>query len=99
MGRWKRLNGDGFDQIQRWLKLGATYLMRDGVDDVDARDRPVCGKVVLFEPLLEMGIMSKVRTTGLDLAKNVFQVHGPDAFGAAVFRKQLWRGSCHVIER
>ena len=36
--------------------------------------------------------MSEVRTIGLDLAKNVFQVHGADASGAAVFRKQLRRG-------
>lgn len=36
--------------------------------------------------------MSEVRTIGLDLAKNVFQVHGADASGAVVFRKQLRRG-------
>jgi transposase len=45
---------------------------------------------------------SKVCMIGLDLAKNVFQVHGPqvhgprvygaDASGSAVFRKQLRRG-------
>ena len=33
-----------------------------------------------------------VSTIGLDLAKNVFQVHGADAAGAVVFRKQLRRG-------
>ena len=36
--------------------------------------------------------MSEVLTIGLDLAKNVFQVHGADASGAVVFRKQLRRG-------
>ncbi|ARS66001.1 IS110 family transposase [Sinorhizobium meliloti] len=36
--------------------------------------------------------MSEVRTIGLDLAKQVFQVHGADASGSAVFRKQLRRG-------
>ena len=46
----------------------------------------------LFETLSEIGIMSEVRTIGLDLTKNVFQVHGADASGAAVFRKQLRRG-------
>jgi transposase len=35
---------------------------------------------------------SEVCTIGLDLAKNVFQVHGADASGNAVFRKQLRRG-------
>ena len=44
----------------------------------------------------------EVCTIGLDVAKNVFQVHGPqvhgrqvhgaDAAGSAVFRKQLRRG-------
>jgi transposase len=33
----------------------------------------------------------KVTTIGLDLAKNVFQVHASDAHGAAVLRKQLRR--------
>jgi transposase len=35
--------------------------------------------------------MSEVRTIGLDLAKSVFQVHGADASGHVVFRKQLRR--------
>ena len=36
--------------------------------------------------------MGQVSTTGLDLAKSIFQVHGADASGAVVFRKRL-RGS------
>jgi len=36
--------------------------------------------------------MSEITTIGLDLAKHVFQVHGIDAEGAAVVRKQLRRG-------
>src|ERR1700689_1385227 len=32
--------------------------------------------------------MSKVSTIGLDLAKNVFQVHGASASGPGVFRKK-----------
>jgi transposase len=35
--------------------------------------------------------MSKVSTIGLDLAKNVFQVHGASASGTVVFRKKLRR--------
>ena len=35
--------------------------------------------------------MSKIITVGLDLAKNVFQVHGADAAGGAVLRKKLRR--------
>jgi transposase len=33
----------------------------------------------------------KTTTIGLDLAKNVFQVHGVDAAGQAVIRKKLRR--------
>ena len=33
----------------------------------------------------------KIRTIGLDLAKNVFQVHGVDAAGQVVVRKALKR--------
>ena len=35
--------------------------------------------------------MEKITTIGLDLAKHVFQVHGVDASGATVLRKQLRR--------
>ena len=37
--------------------------------------------------------MMKISTIGLDLAKNVFQVHGIDASGAVVLKKQLRRGA------
>lgn len=33
----------------------------------------------------------KISTVGVDLAKNVFQVHGVDEHGKAVMRKQLRR--------
>ena len=35
--------------------------------------------------------MGEVSTIGLDLAKNVFQVHGANASGAVLFRKKLRR--------
>ena len=35
--------------------------------------------------------MAEITTVGLDLAKNVFQAHGADASGRAVFRKKLRR--------
>lgn len=35
--------------------------------------------------------MSEITTVGLDLAKNVFQVHGADGAGRAVVRKKLRR--------
>jgi len=39
--------------------------------------------------------MTEVITIGVDLAKNVFQVHGVDASGKTVIRRQLRRG--HVL--
>ena len=36
--------------------------------------------------------MSEITTVGLDLAKNVFQLHGADAVGKAVPRRKLRRG-------
>ena len=38
-----------------------------------------------------------VTTVGLDLAKNVFQVHGVDARGVAVLRRQLRRDQVAVF--
>src|SRR3954453_9908323 len=37
--------------------------------------------------------MTKISTIGLDLAKNVFQVHGVDEFGAVVVKRQLRRAA------
>lgn len=36
-------------------------------------------------------VISEIITVGLDLAKNVFQVHGADASGRAMLRKKLRR--------
>ena len=33
--------------------------------------------------------MGEISTIGLDIAKNVFQVHGADGSGAVMFRKRL----------
>lgn len=35
--------------------------------------------------------MHKTTTLGLDLAKNVFQVHGCDGVGIVLLHKKLWR--------
>jgi transposase len=37
--------------------------------------------------------MVEVSTIGLDIAKGVFQVHGVDAAGQVVLRRQLRRGT------
>jgi len=39
----------------------------------------------------------KITTVGIDLAKNVFQVHGIDAGGKAVLRKRLRRAQVAVF--
>ena len=36
--------------------------------------------------------MGEISVIGLDIAKNVFQVHGIDASGTVVLRRQLRRG-------
>ena len=41
--------------------------------------------------------MGEITTVGLDLAKHVFQVHGVDAEGATVLRKQLRRAQVLVF--
>jgi hypothetical protein len=40
------------------------------------------------------GSEMKVTTLGIDLAKSVFQLHGVDARGVVMLRKQLRRNRC-----
>ncbi len=44
--------------------------------------------------------MSEIITVGLDLAKNVFQVHGSDCGGRVVLRKKLRPepSSCNIVQ-
>src|SRR5260370_9936935 len=44
-----------------------------------------------IQPLLRGSVTMKITTTGIDLAKTMFQVHGVDERGKAVLRKQLKR--------
>jgi transposase len=41
--------------------------------------------------------MEKFTTVGLDLAKNVFQVHGVNETNGVVMRKRLRRGQVHAF--
>jgi transposase len=50
-----------------------------------------CQSVVL-SPLGREPPEMEITTIGLDIAKNVFQVHGIEASGRAVIRRQLRRG-------
>lgn len=53
-----------------------------------------CHSKFATNSLLEGSVTVNIRTIGLDLAKNVFQVHGVDAQGKVVLRKQ--RGLCVI---
>jgi transposase len=50
-----------------------------------------CAKVWLSQPLGKEPPTMKISTVGLDLAKNVFQVHGIDEGGTVVVRRALRR--------
>ena len=43
--------------------------------------------------------MPTIAIVGLDIAKNVFQVHGADADGAPVLRRQIRRGQVLSVFR
>jgi hypothetical protein len=43
------------------------------------------------------GITMKITIIGIDLAKNVFQIHGVDAHGKAVLKKQIKREEMAVF--
>ena len=58
-----------------------------------APSRHLCAKLVVVEDHQEREpSMSEITTIGLDLAKNIFQVHGVDATDRVVLRKRLRRG-------
>jgi transposase len=61
----------------------------DGVDG-PRRHRKLCQSGVVSNQAREPSVKN-ASTIGLDLAKNVFQVHGADETGAVVFRKKLRR--------
>ena len=52
----------------------------------------MCHKVLVRDESHEGAVHMQVTTIGIDLAKNVFQVHGVDANDKVVFNRPL-RGS------
>jgi hypothetical protein len=58
---------------------------------VDAPRRHLRAKVTASKPSLKEASVEQVTTIGLDIAKYVFQVHGADATGHALFRKRVAR--------
>src|ERR1700680_1658642 len=51
-----------------------------------------CHRVIVVTNHMRGAVHMQITTIGLDIAKNVFQVHGIDADEKVVFRKQLRRG-------
>jgi len=43
--------------------------------------------------------VKQISTIGLDLAKNVFQIHGADAEGAPIFNRKLRRAESCAFSR
>src|ERR1022692_103611 len=57
-----------------------------------------CQSGCVEQPLKRIGASTmKITTVGIDLAKNLFQVHGVDERGKAVLRKQLRRAQVAVF--
>src|ERR1700694_4449303 len=56
----------------------------------------MCQRVIVRDESHEGAIHMQISTIGIDIAKNVFQLHGVDAAGKPVLKKQLRRGQ--VIE-
>jgi hypothetical protein len=59
-------------------------------DGVDApTQRHLCARMVVLEPSQERASMEKVSIIGLDLAKNIIQVHAASADGSVLFRRKI----------
>ena len=52
----------------------------------------MCQKVIVADESHEGAVHMQISTLGIDIAKNVFQVHGVDAAEQVVLKKQLRRG-------
>src|SRR5258707_13916932 len=76
---------------QRKMDCFVAYAPRnDGVDG--PRTASMCQTGDVDSTRRREPSMGEISMIGLDLAKNVFQVHGVDASGAVVVRRQLRRG-------
>ena len=51
----------------------------------------------IYQSIAKEESVMKITRIGLDLAKNVFQVHGVDEHGKAVLRRQVPRGKVLVF--
>ncbi|WP_424980733.1 hypothetical protein [Leisingera sp. S232] len=67
------------------------FLAMKGFDDVTAARRHHCAKVDFLDPQRRT-VMSEIIAVGLDLVKNVFQVHGADGIGRLCRTNRLMAG-------
>lgn len=80
-----------------WLVWMAAHRIRDGAPSLlvqrDSFTMPVghCEMCKCWLGIHEGAVHMQIITIGLDIAKNVFQVHGVDAEEKVVVRKQLRR--------
>jgi len=71
--------------------MQATSKVVRGQGDGDAPIRHQCAKVVALAIHLKEASMRELSVIGLDLAKEVFQVHGAAGDGSVMFRRKLRR--------
>jgi transposase len=77
--------------LPSWLRASRSPLEDDGVDGTLHRCQCAKRVIVVKTDHQERPSMNEITTIGLDLAKSVFQVHGVDATGRAVLKRQLKR--------
>ena len=81
-----------FEKAQEKGDLSDGRSSRDGVDAALTLTASRCAILVVSKhKLKERASMEEVSIIGVDLAKNVFQLHGAAADGVVVFRKKLSR--------
>lgn len=70
----------------------------NGMDAPTLNGIAMCQSDGVNQPLEQTGVPEmKVSTVGIDLAKNVFQLHGVNEFGKTVIKKQLRRDQMAVF--
>jgi len=71
-------------------RTGPAQSAFDVVDDARSRHR-MCEGVIVEQRITGEGVHMQVSTIGVDLAKNVLQVHGVDSAGKVIVSRQLRR--------
>jgi transposase len=78
-------------QIQTLPIQGHRLWKLDGVDGPDPTASRCARMVLSAEHQREGAVLMQITTIGLDIAKNVFQVHGIDGEGQVMLRRKVRR--------